>query len=204
MGEIIAFDYVDGTLDNVNQGNFIEFEDMGSHIRVSKNPNLEENRRTTLEIPKENIVELQHYTVTPSKKKTNKGLYALGGALILGGLMFTPLGPAIAGAKLMSLGLAASKFAGAFAVGGAVYGVVGGAYVDVMNSIAKKAKQKNIFMISYLDEGDPENLKVIVLEHGEKRVSIPIHVFNRIIEKSNDSPKADFVVKFLEKLEANS
>ena len=155
----------------------------------------------SIKIPMKNIVDIQYYAVKKEKKKTNKLLFGAVGAVVLGGLMFTPLGPAIAGAKLMSVGLAASKFAGTFAVGGAINGVIIGNYVDVVKNIAGKAKCEDIFMISYIKESEPDKLNVIVFEHGKKNLSDATAFFDKLIEQTQKTPKSDMVVTFNKKLE---
>jgi hypothetical protein len=190
-----TYDYVDGTLGGVRHGIIgVEVCNYDDKINVWKNSSGSDY--FSVDIPKQNIVEIQHYVIEKQKEKSNKLVYSAVGAAVLGGLMFTPLGPAIAGAKLMSLGFAASKFAVGFAVGGAVQG----ASIGVIMDIANKATKENIFMISYLDENDPENLKVIVLEHGKMFLKDAMQLFNELEEQDKTIKKSYFVERFIKKL----
>ena len=84
----------------------------------------------------------------------------------------------------------------------ALAGATTGAAVGVLSGLATKVKQENCFMISYLEDDDPENLKLIVLECGKSFQDDAIKFFRILEEQDKTTPKSDIVKAFKEKIEA--
>ena len=182
-----AYEYVDGTLHGIEQGTVgVNIGDNGDYIRIWKGD-------FSVDIPKRHIVEVQHFKVEAGEK-SNKGLITgtiLG--VVVAGLMFTPLAPVIMGAKLVAIG--ASPLA--FAVLSIPTGIAVGKAQDVLIGLGTRVKQENAFMISYLEENDPTNLKVIVFEHGKMFLKDAVENFNILVNQHQTTPKSDFVTAFV-------
>ena len=187
------YDYVDGTLKGVGDAAHerIGFEISklyDTHILVSK------KNSVSVKIPWEHVVEMQHFTVDPKKKSGKKWLV---GAAIGAGIMLTPLGPIIAGAKLVAMGAAT---AGTLALAGITVGGGIGTIWGIRDNIMSKVTKNNCFMISYLEKDDPKNLKVLIFEHGNTFIKNAIQFFSELMEKDKGIQKADFVVACQQKL----
>lgn len=189
------YSYVDGSLEGVKQGLGIDITDFGNMYNTSKSAcilvrNSSYNKAFDsgyfrLEIPWQNVVEVQHFKVDKKKKKKEENKSLLKSGLKL--LAFAGL-VAISGGAVLILGAGKALLAS-------------GALL-IIDNVAKKAKKEDCFMISYLEEDDPENLKVIVVEHGKFLLKQATEFFNEvIIAKCNQTPKADFVEAFVKKLE---
>ena len=187
------FDYVGGTYEGVRLGTH---ESMG--VTISKLHNdyiwIFKKGHISIKIPWKNVVEIQHFTADPKKKTGKKWLI---GAAIGAGIMLTPLGPIIAGAKLVAMGAAT---AGTLALTGITVGGGIGTIWGVRDKIMSKITKDNCFMITYLDENDPEYLQVLIFEHGNMFIKSAVQLFTELMEKNKETQKAEYVVAFQEKL----
>jgi len=175
------YDYVDGAPEGVRQGIGVDvtnFHNMNGCISIRSKMSGSDD--FSIDIPTKNIVEIQHFTVEENKK-TNKGIYAIGGAIALGALTLTPVGAVIAGAKAVAAGVTASAVA--MAGGGAIGGAVGGVFLGNLTDYINNAGKENVFMIAYLEESNPENLQAIVLEHSKTFLKDVMKFFDTLIEQ---------------------
>ena len=99
------YDYVDSTFEVEKNGYIaVEVYNYSDYIGISKdNHKRDLSDYFNIKIPKQNIVEIQHFKIEQNKKGNNLVRGAIG-AVVLGGLMLTPLGPIVAGAKLVAMG----------------------------------------------------------------------------------------------------
>ena len=183
-----TYSYVDGTVEGIEQGQSVEVINESDGICVVMNADY------SMTILKRDVVDMQHFTV---EKKKNWGKRIVGGALAGLAVVFAPfLGIGVAASLPLLLILKATVLFKGVMIGGVAIGIITG--------ISKKAKEENCFMISYLDESDPENLKVIIVEHGKKNLEESVTFFNEIVENAYQTPKADYVEAFKAKLEAET
>lgn len=93
-------------------------------------------------------------------------------------------------------------FALPYLVTGVVAGplILAGAVIGALTGIGKKKKKHDILIISYLEENEPDDLKMILLnpdtnaDFGKAYIQKKIIFAERLSAKDEITPKADFVV----------
>jgi len=194
------YDYVDGAPTEVRAGisvDVVNFHDYQNKNCISVTSRMSGSDYFSFDIPTQNIVDIQHFEVEERGKK--KGLlYGAIGGVALAGLLLTPLGPVIMGAQVMAL-------VGKITVGAALFsgvstGLIVGTGADVLKELKERLTKNNVFMISYLEEKDPENLRVIVFEHGKTFLKDAMKFFDKLIEQDATVKKSYFVDRFIKRL----
>jgi hypothetical protein len=194
------FKYVGGNLEGVDIGTK-DFSIHDTELHGTKclgickiSSALSKKGNTSIHIPWEHIVEISYSTDSVSVKKSKLGRGLLG--LVLGGaVMLTPLGPVVAGAKIVAAGATAATMA--------VAGATTGAGVGAVTGVGKTQKNQTTFMISYLDKDDCEKFQVLLFQYAGLVMTNEVEFFDSLIEKADKTKKAKWVLEAQKKLEDN-
>ena len=162
----------------------------------------EKNVKGFLKIPMSHIVDIEFVTEETLVQRTKGGRKGtLIGATLGGGAVLALLAPVIAvPGSIAAVGGSIAYLTGA----GAVAGGSSGGILGVISNFTKKKVKQNHFIIAYLDESAPEDLKMIILNAntslGNSFVRDKMAFAEMLISQVSRTKKAYLVERFIKKL----